>query len=95
MKINKNNRFDGHEIFNFHKSAISLLLEMQQEAIQASSPDDQVWREDWKARLAFEHQLKDDVCEQIESSLFASNLINFNGESVFVVVADEARAGAA
>ena len=95
MKINKNNRFDGHEIFNFHKSAISLLLEMQQEAIQASSPNDQVWREDWKARLAFEHQLKDDVCEQIESSLFASNLINFNGESVFVVVADEARAGAA
>ena len=95
MKLNKNNRFDGHEIFNFHKSAISLLLEMQQEAIQASSPDDQVWREDWKARLAFEHQLKDDVCEQIESSLFASNLINFNGESVFVVVADEARAGAA
>ena len=95
MKLNKNNRFDGHEIFNFHKSAISLLLEMQQEAIQASSPNDQVWREDWKARLAFEHQLKDDVCEQIESSLFASNLINFNGESVFVVVADEARAGAA
>lgn len=95
MKLNKNNRFNGHEIFNFHKSAISLLLEMQQEAIQASSPDDQVWREDWKARLAFEHQLKDDVCEQIESSLFASNLINFNGESVFVVVADEARAGAA
>lgn len=95
MKLNKNNRFNGHEIFNFHKSAISLLLEMQQEAIQASSPNDQVWREDWKARLAFEHQLKDDVCEQIESSLFASNLINFNGESVFVVVADEARAGAA
>ncbi|AZM39913.1 hypothetical protein EJP75_16175 [Acinetobacter baumannii] len=95
MKLNKNNRFDGHEIFNFHKSAISLLLEMQQEAIQASSPNDQVWREDWKARLAFDHQLKDDVCEQIESSLFASNLINFNGESVFVVVADEARAGAA
>ena len=95
MKLNKNNRFNGHEIFNFHKSAISLLLEMQQEAIQASSPDDQVWREDWKARLAFEHQLKDDICEQIESSLFASNLINFNGESVFVVVADEARAGAA
>lgn len=95
MKLNKNNRFDGHEIFNFHKSAISLLLEMQQEAIQASSPNDQVWREDWKARLAFEHQLKDDVCEQIESSLFASNLINFSGESVFVVVADEARAGAA
>jgi hypothetical protein len=95
VKLNKNNRFNGHEIFNFHKSAISLLLEMQQEAIQASSPNDQVWREDWKARLAFEHQLKDDVCEQIESSLFASNLINFNGESVFVVVADEARAGAA
>ena len=95
MKLNKNNRFNGNEIFNFHKSAISLLLEMQQEAIQASSPNDQVWREDWKARLAFEHQLKDDVCEQIESSLFASNLINFNGESVFVVVADEARAGAA
>lgn len=95
MKLNKNNRSEVNDIFNFHKSAISLLLEMQQEAIQASSPDDQVWREDWKARLAFEHQLKDDVCEQIESSLFASNLINFNGESVFVVVADEARAGAA
>ena len=47
MKLNKNNRFNGHEIFNFHKSAISLLLEMQQEAIQASSPNDQVWREDW------------------------------------------------
>lgn len=95
MKSSKNKRPDLHSIFNFHKSAISLLLEMQQEAIQASSPDDQVWREDWKARLAFEHQLKDDVCELIESSLFASNLINFQGESVFVVVADEARAGAA
>ena len=95
MKSNKNNRSHLQCVFNFHKAAISLLLEMQQEAIQASSPDDQVWREDWKARLAFEHQLKDDVCEQIESSLFASNLINFNGESVFVVVADEARAGAA
>lgn len=95
MKSNKNNRLQLQCVFNFHKSAISLLLEMQQEAIQASSPDDQVWREDWKARLAFEHQLKDDLCEQIESSLFASNLINFNGESVFVVVADEARAGAA
>ena len=95
MKSNKNNRPHLQCVFNFHKSAISLLLEMQQEAIQASSPDDQVWREDWKARLAFEHQLKDDVCEQIESSLFASNLINFHGESVFFFFADEARAGAA
>ncbi|NNP70437.1 hypothetical protein [Acinetobacter sp. Ac_5812] len=95
MKTNKNNRPDSTSIYHFHKTAISLLLEMQQESIDAASPEKQVWREDWKARLAFEHQLKDDVCDQIESSLFNSNLINFHGENIFVVVADEARVGAA
>lgn len=95
MKSNKNNRPQITGIFHHHKSAMSLLLEMQQEALKADSPNTQVWREDWKARLGYEFQLKDDVCDQIEASLFSSNLINFHGENIFVVVADEARVGAA
>ncbi|EXB47262.1 hypothetical protein J522_1913 [Acinetobacter baumannii 146457] len=95
MKTHKNNRPVITSIFHFHKTAIALLLEMQQEAIQASSPETHVWREDWKARLAFEQQLNDEICDQIESSLFNSNLISFHGENIFVVVADEARVGVA
>lgn len=96
MKMNnKKNRPAVTSINNYHKEAISLLLEMQQEAIQTESLESVVWREDWKARLGFEQQLKDEVCDQIESSLFSSNLINFHGENIFVVVADEARVGAA
>ena len=54
---------------------------MQQEALAAESPDNLVWREDWKARLGFEQQLSDELCEQIETSLIASQLVS--------IVADE------
>lgn len=95
MKMHRLNHQNLIAPFHYHKAAISLLLEMQQEAVRAESPESVVWREDWKVRLAFENQLQDHVCDQIESSLFASNLINFHGENIYVVVADEAREGAA
>ncbi|MDM1021641.1 hypothetical protein QSV37_15210 [Acinetobacter sp. VNK23] len=81
-------------IHYYHKEAIALLLTMQQEALAAESPDNLVWREDWKARLGFEQQLSDELCEQIEASLIASQLVSIvAGENIFVVA--EAQAGVA
>ena len=82
---------DIAHIHYYHKEAIALLLTMQQEALDAESPDNLVWREDWKARLGFEQQLSDELCEQIETSLIASQLVSIVADENIFVVAGEAQ----
>ena len=86
---------DTAHIHYYHKEAIALLLTMQQEALAAESPDNLVLREDWKARLGFEQQLSDELCEQIETSLIASQLVSIVADENIFVVAGEAQVGVA